>query len=119
MNTTTGVELARAMQAPIGHRARPDASGNPIDRRPFAPAVAVTGHAGHAVVREPGAGAGLLLHRLRLAADGGGLRVAECAVRAPTEWHFAPDGSVAEALARQLAAAFDAGVAIRVEAGDA
>jgi hypothetical protein len=119
MNTTTSLAPAPAMQTPIGRRARPGACGNTIDCRPRAPAVAVNGHAGHAVVREPGAGAGMLLHRVRLAADGGGWRVAECDVRAPIEWHFHSDGPVARAPARLLAAAFGAGVAIRGEAGHA
>lgn len=71
-----------------------------------------------------GRGLGLLLHRVRLESDGGGRRVAECTVRAPTEWHTTPTappprrwcGSQAAWL---LAAAFGAGVAIRVETGDA
>jgi hypothetical protein len=73
---------------------------------------------------------GLLLHRIRLDRIGDGWRVAECDVLAPTEWHFHPEGPVAQALARLprdggeaaarlLAAAFDPCVAIRVEAGDA
>ncbi len=73
---------------------------------------------------------GLLLHRIRLDRDGDRRRVAECDVIAPTEWHFHPEGSVAQALARLprdggeatarlLAAAFDPCVAIHVEAADA
>lgn len=73
---------------------------------------------------------GLLLHRIRLDRVGDGWHVAECDVLAPTEWHFHPEGPVAQALARLprhgsdgavrlLAAAFDPCVAIRVEAGDA
>lgn len=38
---------------------------------------------------------GLLIHRLRLDADG---RVAACRVFAPTDWNFHPDGAVARAL---------------------
>jgi hypothetical protein len=73
---------------------------------------------------------GLLLHRVRLGVDGDVGRVTECDVLAPTEWHFHPQGPVAEALARLprrhgeaearlLAAAFDPCVAVRVETGDA
>lgn len=73
---------------------------------------------------EPGIGVawcemarGLLVHRVRLAADDPAT-VADCRVLAPTEWNFHPHGSVAQTLARLppqvkpstvrvLAAAFD------------
>jgi hypothetical protein len=95
------------------------------DGRPAAPGVASGEGIGWCEMAR-----GLLLHRVRLGADGDVDRVAECDVLAPTEWHFHPRGPVAEALARLprrhgeaaarlLAAAFDPCVAVRVEAGDA
>jgi hypothetical protein len=73
---------------------------------------------------------GPLLQRVRLDAGGDGGLIAECGVLAPTEWHFHPEGSVAEALARLprsgsgsaarlLAAAFAPCVAACIETGDA